>query len=196
MDTERQVVAAAAAGDRHAFDELVERHRSAIHQLTRTLTQDDVEAEDLVQETFIRAFRAIARFRGDSSFRTWLHRIAVNVIRSHRTRPHLAIVSQWSAAAGAEDDDLLESIGSGDDLEGTVLLRCMLDRALTSLPPRAREVVVLRDVQGFEYQEIATLIGAPIGTVESRIFRARRMLRPLLAPASIQNAARATGRSA
>lgn len=144
------------------------------------MTNGDAESEDLAQEAFVRAFRGIARFRGDSTFGTWIHRIAVNVIKSH-----LLQRSRRSAAAPLQEHDgagesRLEGHASGEDLETAVVRRQAIDMALAELPVEQRLLVVLRDVQGLEYHEIATLTGLPIGTVESRIFRARQRLRPML----------------
>lgn len=169
------------AGSREAFDELVRRHQGSIYNLTRMLTRGDAEAEDLVQETFVRAYRAIARFRGESAFRTWLSRIAVNVVRTHLDRRGRRPVTV-DPPAHDPDMDMLDSLPSSDDLETSVGQRRAIDRALAELPPDLRTVITLRDVQGLEYHEIATVMNVPMGTVESRVFRARRRLRPLLAP--------------
>lgn len=169
------------AGSREAFDELVRRHQRAIYNLTRMLTRGDAEAEDLVQETFVRAYRAIARFRGESAFRTWLSRIAVNVVRTHLDRRGRRPVTV-DAPAHDPDGDLLDTFPSSDDLETAVGQRRAIDRALAELPLDLRTVITLRDIQGLEYHEIATVMNVPMGTVESRVFRARRRLRPLLAP--------------
>ncbi len=152
-----------------------------MYQLVRILTAGDGDSEDLVQETFVRAFRGIGRFRGDSTFRTWLHRIAVNVIRSHATRRGRRLEMQLPEG----DDDgepALARLPSAEDLEDATVRRQMIDRALASLPEGMRLLVTLRDVQGLDYREIAAITGLPMGTVESRIFRGRRRLRPLLAP--------------
>ena len=144
------------------------------------MTNGDAESEDLAQEAFVRAFRGIARFRGDSAFGTWMHRIAVNVIKSHLLRR-----SRRSAAAPLPEHDgtgqsRVEGCASGEDLESAVVRRQAIDMALAELPVEQRLLIVLRDVQGLEYHEIATLTGLPIGTVESRIFRGRQRLRPML----------------
>lgn len=182
MDPDRVLAADAAAGSRDAFDELVLRHQARIYKLARILTGGDADAEDLVQETFVRAYRGIGRFRGESSFSTWLHRIAVNVIKSYLSRRS----RQAPIVSPPLDDDrpetLIDRVASHEDLETVTLQRDAIDRALATLPEEQRLVVTLRDVQGLEYHEIATLIGLPIGTVESRVFRARQRLRPLLEP--------------
>jgi RNA polymerase sigma-70 factor (ECF subfamily) len=183
VDADRALVDAAAAGDREAFDELVRRHQSAIVGLARSLTGGSVDAEDVAQEVFVRAWRSIARFRGDSAFRTWLHRIALNVVSSHHGR--LARVRRFfrfPAVQSEAETDPLESAADRVDLEERIVVRDAIDRALATLPEELRVAVVLRDVQGLEYREIAQLLDVPMGTVESRIFRGRQRLRPLLEP--------------
>lgn len=166
----------------NAFDVLVTRYQTRMFRLARTLTGGDRDAEDLVQETFVRAFRAIRGFRGDSSFRTWLHRIAVNVVRTHLARRPRHVVEPEGNGDAGEGQSTLARIPSAEDLEDAVVRRRTIDRALATLSEEARLLITLRDVQGIEYHEIARITGLPIGTVESRIFRARRKLRPLLEP--------------
>jgi RNA polymerase sigma-70 factor (ECF subfamily) len=174
VDDER-VVERAIAGSREAFDELVRRHRGQIYTLIRTLTGDDQDADDLTQETFVRAYKAIVRFRQESAFRTWLSRIAVNVVRTHvadrRRRQHA--LARDAAHTVAEARVV-------SDVETTLSRRHAIVRALAVLPEDWRVALTLRDVQGFEYHEIAAVLNVPIGTIESRVFRARRRLRPLL----------------
>jgi RNA polymerase sigma-70 factor, ECF subfamily len=176
------LAAQAAMGDAVAFETLVLRYQPRMQKLVRLLAGGDwPDAEDLTQETFIRAFRAIEQFRGDSTFRTWLHRIALNVIWSHRAqRRHaerlVALEPTPEAACGTS------VAAASDDPEATLIRRQAIDRALATLSVEARLVVILRDIQGLGYHEIATITGVPIGTVESRLFRARRRLRPLLDP--------------
>jgi len=181
-DPDHSLVSASAAGDADAFAALVTRYQRSIVNLARALTADDGEADDLAQETFIRAYKAIGRFRGDSTFRTWLYRVAVNVIQSHLKKR--ARRWRWfgpsldeQGAAGRESP----ALATPATLENDAVRREMIDRALASLPEDMRIAVTLRDVQGFDYAEIAAMLGIPIGTVESRIFRARQRLRPLLA---------------
>jgi RNA polymerase sigma-70 factor, ECF subfamily len=173
------LVRAAAGGDRDAFDELVRRHQSAIVNLARAMTGGREDAEDLAQEVFIRAWKGLGRFRGESQFRTWLHGIALNVIRTHRGRLARLRAMFFTRPAGAEHDPV-DSAAVDDRVDDALALRQRIDRALAQLPATLREALVLRDVQGFEYREIAEALGVPIGTVESRIFRARQRLRPLL----------------
>lgn len=167
----------AAAGSREAFDELVRRHRRPVYNLVRALTGGDGDAEDLVQDVFVRAFRAIDGFRGDSAFKSWLYRIAVNVVHTHLQRRRTR-----ESMSGARLDAPLGDVADGDDLEAAVLRRQAIERALASLPEQLRVLVVLRDVHGLRYDEIAKIVKSPRGTVESRLFRARQQLRPMLEP--------------
>lgn len=183
MDPDRELVEEAARGSREAFDALVRRHQGSIVNLARAMTATDADADDLAQESFVRAWRSLATFRADSTFRTWLHGIAVNVIRTHRSRGS-RLRRFFGAPPRDRDDgsDPLERASANDGIEGPLAMRELLDRALASLPSDMREAVVLRDVQGLEYREIAEALGVPLGTIESRIFRARQRLRPLLEP--------------
>lgn len=183
MDADRGLVEAAAAGDRDAFDELVRRYQGVIVGLARSLTAGNVDAEDIAQEVFVRAWRSLPRFRGESTFRTWLHRIALNVVRSHQGRlARLRRLFQSPSPDRSEEVDQIEAAPGREDLEEHLLLRDAIDKALATLPEELRLAVVLRDVQGLDYREIAETLRVPIGTVESRIFRGRQRLRPLLEP--------------
>jgi RNA polymerase sigma-70 factor (ECF subfamily) len=178
VDPDRTLVIEAAAGSREAFDELVRRYRRRIYTLVRALSARDSEAEDLVQDIFVRAFRAIGGFRGESAFRSWLYRIAVNVVHSHLNRRR----TRETALGMAGDAAAIDEVANTEDLEATVLRRQVIDRALAALPEDLRVLVVLRDVQGLKYDEIARIVKRPRGTVESRLFRARQRLRPMLEP--------------
>lgn len=174
-----ELVNAAAAGDRDAFDELVRRHQGPIVNLARAMTGGAADAEDLAQETFIRAWKSLGQFRRESTFRTWLHAVALNVIRTHRGR--LARLRRVFLSAPSEPGaDPLDRASIDDRIDDALAIRQGIDRALAQLPDELRGALVLRDVQGLEYREIAEALGIPIGTVESRIFRARQRLRPLL----------------
>jgi RNA polymerase sigma-70 factor (ECF subfamily) len=174
------VVREAVGGSREAFDELVRRHRSPIYTLIRTVIGDDTDAEDLTQECFVRAYVSIVRFRREGTFRTWLTRIAVNVARTYLARRRRAHhpVSLEVASDGerwTSEPFIVES-----DVEMAFGRRQAIVRALAQLPEEYRVALTLRDVQGFEYHEIAEILNTPIGTIEARVFRARRRLRPLL----------------
>jgi RNA polymerase sigma-70 factor (ECF subfamily) len=179
LDPDRILVTQAAAGCRESFDELVRRYRRRVYNLVRALTAGDSEAEDLVQDIFVRAYRAIGRFRGESAFRSWLYRIAINVVHTHLDRRR---TREGTLAAQTRDAETIDELPAGDDVEQTFLRRQVIDRALASLPEDLRVLVVLRDVHGLKYDEIAKVVKTPRGTVESRLFRARQRLRPLLEP--------------
>lgn len=182
-DPDRPLVAEAAAGSREAFDELVRRHQARIFNLARALVGNDGDAEDLAQEAFIRAWRAIGRFRGASAFRTWLYRVAINVIRSHLARrSQQRLIWGWWPRKGSDAEPREAVLAGSVDVETGLLRREAIDRALSALPPDMRVAVTLRDIEGLEYREIAETLGVPIGTVMSRIARGRARLRPLLAP--------------
>jgi RNA polymerase sigma-70 factor, ECF subfamily len=172
-------VTQAAAGCRDAFDELVRRYRRRVYNLVRTLTAGDSDAEDLVQDTFVRAYRAIGRFRGDSAFRSWLYRIAINVVHTHMDRRRMR---NGALQLPVHDADAVDDLPAQGDVEQTLLRRQVIDRALASLPEDLRVLVVLRDIHGLKYDEIAKVVKTPRGTVESRLFRARQRLRPMLEP--------------
>jgi RNA polymerase sigma-70 factor (ECF subfamily) len=178
VDPDRALVEAAASGNREAFDELVRRHQAAMITLARLLTSGRGDAEDLAQDVFVRAWRSLRGFRGESTFRTWLHRVAINVIRTGQARHgRLSRVFVSRRADEAPPDP-----ASGDEpVDAALARRQVIDRALATLPDELRVAVTLRDMQGLDYKEIAAVLDVPIGTVESRIFRGRQKLRPLLA---------------
>lgn len=182
MDADRGLVDAAAAGSREAFDELVLRYQGPVLNLVRAMTAGDGDAEDLAQEAFVRAWRSIASFRSDSTFRTWVFGIAINVVRTHRGKRARLRRLFWTPPAEESFSDPLGRASADDGIEAPLAMREVIDRALATLPEDMRAAVVLRDVQGLDYREIAASLDLPIGTVESRIFRARQRLRPLLEP--------------
>jgi RNA polymerase sigma-70 factor (ECF subfamily) len=179
VDPDRALVEAAAGGSREAFDELVRRHQAAVIALARVLTSGRGDPEDLAQDVFVRVWRSLRSFRGESTFRTWLHRVAINVIRTSQSR-------QWRLTrlfVSRDRDDQPPDIVSGDEpIDAMLARRQVIERALATLSDELRVAVTLRDMQGLDYKEIAAALDVPIGTVESRIFRARQKLKPLLAP--------------
>jgi RNA polymerase sigma-70 factor (ECF subfamily) len=180
-DTDQVLVAAAKRGDLDAFEVLVRRHEAVVYRQVRAIVGSQTEdADDIAQEVFVRAYRFLGKFRGDSTFRSWLYRVAINVTRTyHGRRARQQMV--WADSGEGTDASVIDRHSDLEDLEGGFLRRDVIAKALASLPSELRESVVLRDVHGFEYQEIADAMGVPLGTVESRIFRARQRLRPLLA---------------
>jgi RNA polymerase sigma-70 factor (ECF subfamily) len=183
VDPDRELVDRARDGNQEAFADLVRRYQVRVFNLARASTRNDADAEDVAQEIFIRVYRGLRSFRGDSAFRTWLYRIAVNVTRTQAGRPSLF---GWFRRVEPEDAggaDPLEALPSPDAVEDSVAYRDAIDHALGRLTPDLRMAVTLRDSQGLEYREIAEVLGVPIGTVMSRISRGRAKLRPILADA-------------
>ncbi|MBI1850824.1 MAG: sigma-70 family RNA polymerase sigma factor [Planctomycetes bacterium] len=178
---------AAAAGDLAAFDTLVRKHQSAIFNLVVRLVDDHHLAADLAQEAFLRAYRAIGDFRGDSSFATWIHRITVNLCHHARLQRRRLRIHEGTPLEPASrgDDDRKPNDPPDLSLEPTErVLREERERAvraaIESLDEEQRTVVVMRDINGLAYEEIAEALGWPIGTVRSRLHRARLVLQQRL----------------
>ncbi|QQS41492.1 MAG: sigma-70 family RNA polymerase sigma factor [Acidobacteriota bacterium] len=175
------------SGDPAAFEQLVNRYSSEIYGLLYRIMKDPEEAKDITQETFLRAYRAISKFRGEASVKTWLYRIAINQSRNRyrwwQRRKKDKTVSLDDSPSGIERP--LSEVVPGNSLtpEQDALRReqgAMLESAIAELPEHFREAVVLCDVQGFAYEEIADILEINIGTVKSRISRGRRELRDKL----------------
>lgn len=175
-DADATLVAQAQGGDLEAFGRLVDRYQRPLVAFGRAMLSGSPDAEDVAQEAFVRAYRALGQFRGASSFKTWLYQIAANVARTYATRR----VGRAETSAETETGSIFDRTPSRDDFERGVLVREQVTRALAALPDDWREAVVLRDMQGLDYREIAAVLNVPIGTVESRIFRGRERLRAAL----------------
>jgi RNA polymerase sigma-70 factor (ECF subfamily) len=182
-----ELVKRAQRGERGAFDLLVLRYQHKVVKLVARLLRDPTEAEDVAQEAFVKAYRALASFRGDSAFYTWLYRIAVNTARnamaSRQRRPldyeaDLSESEQSAVASRMSHSDTPEATALSDEIHATV------NRAVADLPEDLRTAIILREIEGLSYEEIAAAMDCPVGTVRSRIFRAReaidRNLKPLL----------------
>lgn len=174
-------------GDKRAFDLLVQKYQSRIQKLIARFVRNPADVQDVAQETFIKAYRALENFRGDSAFYTWLYRIAINTAKNHlvaanRKSPGYSVdvqevekfdPSQWLKEYATPEREML-----ANEIQMTV------NSAMESLPPDLREAISLREMEGLSYEDIAQVMDCPIGTVRSRIFRAREAidekLRPLL----------------
>jgi RNA polymerase sigma-70 factor (ECF subfamily) len=173
-DVDLALARSAAAGDSSAFEALYRRHAARIHGVVaRLVGYDRARAEDLVQEAFVRAWQALPAYRFESAFGTWLHRLAVNTalmdLRAARSRPR-----------GSDDEDALDQVGAPDSAGQSTALTLDLERAVATLPPRARAVLVLYDVEGWKHEEIAGALGMAVGSSKAQLHRARGLLRERL----------------
>ena len=172
-DDEIALIDRSRTGDTRAFDLLVDAYQDRIYHLVYRITGNQSDAQDAAQEAFVKAYRSLGSFRSQAAFSTWLHRIAVNAAMDivRRRRPRVA-------------DPLEAAVPAADPLaDGAerVEIRQRIHRAIAALPVEQRMVVILRDVQGWTYEEIAGVVQAPIGTVRSRLARGREALRMALA---------------
>jgi RNA polymerase sigma-70 factor (ECF subfamily) len=172
LDFETALIARAQAREVKAFEALYRLHVGRIHALCRRLSGSQALAEDFTQEAFVQAWKALPGFRRDSAFGSWLHRIAVNVVIGHQ-RTALRR-SGWVRDDGG---DALDSCAAPAERPDVAL---DLDRAIAELPPGAREVFVLYDIDGYKHEEIAALTGLAVGTCKAHLHRARRLLRARL----------------
>lgn len=166
-------------GDKSAFDALVLKYQHKILKLVQRYVRDHAEAEDVVQDAFIKAYRALPAFRGDSAFYTWMYRIAINTAKNALVaagRRPLTFDLEAQDAAGAEFRSRLRDTDTPERLLLTEEIRSTVNRAIDSLPDDLRTAIVLRELEGFSYEEIATTMECPVGTVRSRIFRAREAI--------------------
>jgi len=180
-DDERRLVDAARNGDHRAFEALVLKYQDRIYRLIQRLVSAADVVDDLAQEVFIRAYRSLGDFKGESSLYTWLYKIALNLCRNYyRTRGRRPAHEELDEADGATGFE-----AGGGTPEDEVFRREFWDHlrlGLEELPAEQREAVVFCDLEGMSYEEMAGVIGVPIGTVRSRIFRGRRALQERLAP--------------
>jgi RNA polymerase sigma factor (sigma-70 family) len=183
--TDGELVLQSQQGDVHAFDELVERYHGKIYGLTYNMTSNREDAEDLTQEVFVKAFQALPRFQGKSSFYTWLYRIAVNKTinyRKKRNRKRALSLDQFDQEI--KTDEVYHDLTSkGSPLRNVSLteLQKKMNEALQTLSEKHRTVVVMHDMQGIPHEEIAKVVGASVGTIRSRLFYARRQMQVELA---------------
>jgi len=181
---ERELIQRCLAGDASAFEPLVERYRQRVFRLAYQLLRDREEAWDCAQEAFVRAFHSLSSFRGQSAFYTWLFRITVN-IATDRQRARGAQARAFGAERVSEEEwkrTMADSGARPDQAAVQSEQRERIRRALDSLPPKARTIIMLGDVEGLSYREIADVLGCPIGTVMSRLHNARKRLKALLGP--------------
>lgn len=190
MTTEREcdqmLVDRVRAGDKQAFDMLVAKYQRRLMRLLSRIMHDPSEAEDVVQETFIKAYRALRHFRGDSAFYTWLYRIGINTAKNflatqgRRTPLHAEIDADH--AEGFSDGDNLRDINTPESMLASKQIAHTVNAAMDALPLDLRTAIALREIEGLSYEEISDIMACPIGTVRSRIFRAREVIAEKLQP--------------
>ncbi len=187
-EIDQQLVERVQRGDKAAFDLLVVKYQRKIFRLLSRLIRDTAEIEDVAQEAFIKAYRALPNFRGDSAFYTWLYRIAINTAKNYLVsqgrRAPTSTPSDIEEAETFDDGDHLRDLNTPDSMLVTKQVAEAVNRAIDLLPEDLRTAIVLRELEGLSYEEIAESMQCPIGTVRSRIFRAREAialeLRPIL----------------
>ena len=177
---EAEAIERAKNGDPDAFSKLYALHKRRVYTLCLRMLGNVSEAEDMTQEAFLHLFRKLGSFRGESAFSTWLHRLTVNLVLMHLRKKGLNLVSLEETINPSEEDAPKRDFGSRDpQLSGSVD-RVALERAVASLPPGYRMVFVLHDVEGFEHNEIATMLECSTGNSKSQLHKARLKLRELL----------------
>ncbi len=185
QSSDKKLVRRVQKGDKGAFDLLVLKYQHKIVNLVMRYVRDPEVALDITQEAFIKAYRALPRFRGDSAFYTWMYRIAVNTAKNHlaaqRRRPmdvelDLQDPEQYDLHAKLKETDTPEGVTLSNELKETV------ERAIAALPEDLRTAIILRELDGMSYEEIAQTMECPVGTVRSRIFRARDAIAKKIGP--------------
>jgi len=187
-DIDRELVARAQRGDKRAFELLVEKYQRKLGRLLSRFIRDPSEVEDVTQEAFIKAYRALPAFRGDSAFYTWLYRIGINTAKNYlmamgRRAPTSTEV-EAEEAEGFEEGEQLRDINTPESVLLSNEIARTVNETIERLPEELRTAIQLREIEGMSYEDIARIMDCPIGTVRSRIFRAREAiaerLRPLL----------------
>lgn len=187
-ELDRQLVERAQRGDKHAFGLLVSKYQRKLSRLLSRFVKDQTEVEDVAQEAFVKAYRALPSFRGDSAFYTWLYRIGINTAKNYLVamgrRPPTVTEFDSEEAEEFDGGSQLRDINTPESLLMTKQIANTVNEAMEQLPEELRAAIQLREIEGLSYEEIAAAMECPIGTVRSRIFRAREAiaerLRPLL----------------
>ena len=178
--TEAEAIERAKSGDAESFEALYALHKRRVYSLCLRMTGNVAEAEDLTQEAFLQLYRKIATFRGESAFSTWLHRLAVNVVLMQLRKKGLPEVSLDEMLEPQHEEGPKKDIGARDNVLAGSVDRVNLERAVENLPPGYRIIFVLHDVEGYEHNEIAEMMGCSIGNSKSQLHKARLKLRDLL----------------
>jgi len=185
-EVDQQLVERAQRGDKYAFELLVSKYQRKLARLLSRFIRDATEVEDVTQEAFIKAYRALPTFRGDSAFYTWLYRIGINTAKNY-----LVAMGRRAPTTTDLDTEEAESVGEGELLrdlntpENQLMSRQVaetVNQTLEQLPEELRTAISLREIEGLSYEDIASIMNCPIGTVRSRIFRAREAIAEKLRP--------------
>jgi RNA polymerase sigma-70 factor (ECF subfamily) len=187
-EVDQQLVERAQRGDKHAFELLVVKYQRRLGRLISRFVRNAAEAEDVTQEAFIKAYRALPGFRGESAFYTWLYRIGINTAKNHLVaqgrRAPTSTTFDAEEAESFEEASLLHEVSTPENELMSKQVVDVVNASLQQLPEDLRTALTLREIEGLSYEEIAAVMNCPIGTVRSRIFRAREVvatnLRPLL----------------
>lgn len=188
LDTDAMLVKRTVAGDQKAYELLVIKYQRRIQRLIGRMVRDVDLVEDIAQETFIRAYRALAQFRGDAQFYTWLYRIAVNTAKKALMELKRDPTVSENSFKSADDDETspleneLTSSETPEALLASKEIAVMVNAAMEALPEELRQAITLREIDGLSYEEIADAMSCPIGTVRSRIFRAREAISERVKP--------------
>jgi RNA polymerase sigma-70 factor (ECF subfamily) len=181
-----QLVRRVQGGDKKAFELLFSKYQRRVNRLVSRFVRSDEEVEDIVQDSFIKAYRALPAFRGDSAFYTWLYRIAVNTAKNYLVsssrRPHAIGDYGSTDEDGFREDELVSHMNTPESELITREIAETVNSTMSDLPDDLREAITLREIEGLSYEEIAEVMGCPIGTVRSRIFRAREAISEKIKP--------------
>ena len=184
-DNDQQLVKRVQQGDKRAFDLLVLKYQHKIISVVHRYVRDSADVHDVVQEAFIKAYRALENFRGDSAFYTWMYRIAINTAKNHLIsrgrRPPATDVDIEDAEYFAGNDNL-QDFNTPESILFCDQLQAAVENAISQLPEDLRTAVTLREMEGLSYEEIAEIMKCPVGTVRSRIFRAREAIDKVVKP--------------
>ena len=187
-DIDQQLVERAQQGDKHAFELLVSKYQRKLGRLLSRFIRDPGEVQDVTQEAFIKAYRALPSFRGDSAFYTWLYRIGINTAKNYLVsmgrRAPTTTNYDAEEAERFDDGDQLRDLNTPENLLMSKQIAQTVNQSMDRLPEELRAAIMLREIEGMSYEDIAKIMNCPIGTVRSRIFRAREViagqLRPML----------------
>jgi len=186
QDLDRQLVERARSGDKRAFDLLVQKYHRRLMRLLSRMVRNQEEVEDIAQETFIKAYRALPQFRGDAAFYTWLYRIGVNTARNFLSSRGRALPTISDQAVNDDDEPeerfVAQDISTPESMLLSKQVAMAVNDAIDALPEELRTAITLREMEGMSYEEIAEMMACPIGTVRSRIFRAREAIAAKLRP--------------